>query len=872
MLRSKLKLAAFLALTLTAAVIDWEADGGAQPAQAAEPQAPDDRPAAKASTAGADRGEEPLPVGAVARFGDTRYRHARGYATSVSPDGRWLAILASTGVGVWDLNTGKVVYRLVGPSAARFTPDGKHLLTADGSGPLRVWEATTGKAVRTVTPPERKTVPALRQAGSYRGKVTDFLEHPPGPCVLVGTDAGKDRRSFCFTLDPADWSMSYRPSYYDTIAYSADGRLQVTCDTSGDSLYEYFSVYNAKTNKSLFGGHIHSGVFAAAFSADDRLVAAGSEEVRLWDLKTGKEIPLKDKTFDVDSYRFSADGKTLLAYAFCNGVRGRELTAVARWDTATGKRLPDLRAKASAWTTLVTSDDGKLLVTTGLDQVIRRFDLVAGTELPSGSGFTGPLATALSPDGKSVAVGDRAGLLRVWAAPFVSLPRQLRAGGAGVTDLAFAPDGRVLFAAYANGSVGLWDLAAGKERGALLGRDGIRALPEGVAPHMAVSADGRTVLGLLPGQSTIWAWDTTTTRMTWQSQLLEEVWGEWPAFTPDGAEVLVGLDRGECLRLDRATGRQIGKLTVPKAVGRVRGLAATPDGLWLAVSTGGTEDGRLSLLHRHTGQERWHIDFRSKDSKSRSQPCAIALTPCGTWLLTAHPDGRIRAWETTTGKPAFERVGPAGPISKLQVASDGRQLLADASGAIALLWSLGPTNAGGAPRPVAALLDQLGGEDASAAYRAVWLLADRLDEAVDDLRKRLPVDRGPDPAVELPRLFADLDSSRFGTRQEATGQLTNLLARHPALWSRVQAKAAAPGPLEVQRRLEDVLRTAPTAGATPDEIRQARVLAAVELAGTATAKKLLGEWGGGTPACGLTTAANAALQRLDRRQPRSSPP
>src|SRR5688572_4917065 len=76
----------------------------------------------------------------LARLGDTRYRPTEGSPAALAPDGRRLALTAPGAIVVWDLDSGRPAYRLDRPSARKdrppaavFTPDGKHLLTADGS-------------------------------------------------------------------------------------------------------------------------------------------------------------------------------------------------------------------------------------------------------------------------------------------------------------------------------------------------------------------------------------------------------------------------------------------------------------------------------------------------------------------------------------------------------------------------------------------------------------------------------------------------------------------------------------------------------------------------------------------------------------------
>src|SRR5262249_41683936 len=187
----------------------------------------------------AGRGPRPRRRRGWPRRGARRSGPADGRAAGLSPDGRLLALTTSAGVTVYDLATGRPAYRLAGaeqvqprpPSgderaargAAVFTPDGKHLLTLDHSGLVRVWDAATGKAGRTVAPPERKLTPKLVRPDSYRRRVTELLTCPGGSRLMVRSDG-----YFVFALDPSDWSMEYvDETLYDVLAASGDARRVV---------------------------------------------------------------------------------------------------------------------------------------------------------------------------------------------------------------------------------------------------------------------------------------------------------------------------------------------------------------------------------------------------------------------------------------------------------------------------------------------------------------------------------------------------------------------------------------------------------------------------------------------------------------------
>ena len=108
-----------------------------------------------------DNHGDPLPEGAVARLGTVRLRHViRDYSgaacVAFSPDGKALVSGGDVGLRAWDVATGKDLgwFPTAAPAtAARFTPDGKTLLTIDNSGSIRLWQAGTGNLLRETKPP-----------------------------------------------------------------------------------------------------------------------------------------------------------------------------------------------------------------------------------------------------------------------------------------------------------------------------------------------------------------------------------------------------------------------------------------------------------------------------------------------------------------------------------------------------------------------------------------------------------------------------------------------------------------------------------------------------------------------------------------------
>src|SRR5262245_29733936 len=106
---------------------------------------------------------DPLPVGAVARAGSSRWRQPTVFRGLVySPDGKWLASAGGDAqVRLWEVATGRVRHVIpvaVGLDARRiaFSPDSRTVaVIGDASSDdrtLHLWDVETGKRLRSLPP------------------------------------------------------------------------------------------------------------------------------------------------------------------------------------------------------------------------------------------------------------------------------------------------------------------------------------------------------------------------------------------------------------------------------------------------------------------------------------------------------------------------------------------------------------------------------------------------------------------------------------------------------------------------------------------------------------------------------------------------
>ncbi len=248
-----------------------------------------------------------------------------------APDGkRILAVREGEVVVVWDVASGKELYRLRG-NCAVFAPDGKWVAVggrggtvADAnSGVIRLLDAETGKEQR-VFRGHKTTITSMTFSADGKTLVSCGQ-------VLFGFrsgDPGESETKFVRGWDVATGEeLPGFPAMRASFAtLSSDGRMLASMADMGNTVA--LLEMATKSRRAELKGHKEM-IFATAFAPNGRTLASGSMDgtVRLWDLPSGKEIARLDGHRGwVLALSFAPDGKTLVS-------AGTDTTALV-WDLA----------------------------------------------------------------------------------------------------------------------------------------------------------------------------------------------------------------------------------------------------------------------------------------------------------------------------------------------------------------------------------------------------------------------------------------------------------------------------------------------------------------------------------------------------------
>lgn len=420
---------------------------------------------------------------------------------------------------IWETETGKRVSTLSGRTNmaynVSFSADGTQLW----SGGRTRWDLRTGRGLRVVAPSSEKTygVP------SPDGRVLAVMTLNRSAVTLIEAPSGKQ----LFQLAPSD-----DVGVVNKMVFSGDGSMLAL----------------------IYGPSDDQRRTATSF-------ARGSQ-VKLWDVKSGRELRSLVSSDVPSEAGFSADGRVIATI----GSMGE----IALWDVQSGSKLRDLTASPmKTFTPPVINPSqikrGQMPQMPNMAEIAAMMTNVMGT-MAAGTPGRSVTSLAFSPDGKTLVTGGLETKANIDLAAMMSGKRPKGSKGSPQTDPA---DMMRDFKVDAVGQVKIWDVSTGQEIGALQGHG--RAVAK-----VAFSRDGK-FLATAGTDNTIKIWDLAAKRdlitLSGHTSSIDSL-----DFSPDGRLLASAGEDGSTFLWDAKTGEHL--LTMISLDDGGEWMVVTPQGLF----------------------------------------------------------------------------------------------------------------------------------------------------------------------------------------------------------------------------------------------------------------------------------------------------
>ncbi len=268
-------------------------------------------------------------------------------------------------------------------------------------------------------------------------------------------------------------------------------------------------------------------------------------------------------------------------------------------------------------------------------------------------------AVAVSPDGKTVAVGQDSRAVTLWEVSTgepVGLP--LVGNECQVLSVAWHPEGSLLAGGGEDNSIHIWDVSTG-ERVYVFRRH------KGSIESLAFSPDGSTLAsGSYDG--TVRIWDISKEQVSVLPKDSNPIWSIAysvcsVAFSPDGSLLASAKADGTIHFWDTTSGNPVG-IPLRGHSGSTLSVAFSPDGSLLA-SVG--KDRKVKL---------WDVSTRGLLASWKARSNSVTFSPDGSLLVTG--GYTVNLWGVATGNPVgLPEPGHHGWVSCVAFTPDGKTLI-----------------------------------------------------------------------------------------------------------------------------------------------------------------------------------------------------
>ncbi|MGE5378255.1 MAG: PQQ-binding-like beta-propeller repeat protein, partial [Bacteroidota bacterium] len=552
------------------------------------------------------------------------------WTIAYSPDGTRLA----TGgvdktVHIWDTSTYQNILSIpahdLDVDSVSFSPDGKRIATSSDDGTAKIWDAGDGRLL-LILENGRDPVPVV--------------QFSPDGSQLVTLSADKTIRFWDASSGDLlnSWNDLDDPGYQ--LQYTPDGRQVLYIDAG------QLHIRDIQSGKDTSVIRSDAGIGLFAVSSDGRRLLILDDFLRLIDAASGQVLyNVVPPPNQVEHLAFSPDGSRI-------ALAGRD-GLVTLLDAASGVQLLQLAGHNKFIFRFAFRPEGKELASADQDGTVKIWSLEAGREVLT-IPVDGNGRMALSPDGRLIATVS-ADLLNVYDSANGRIVFEKQIPDAGMTALAFSPNGTELATGGSDYMVRIWNTTSGDTAQEIqIDEANVRAIayhPSGKTFAVA-GLDGIISVFDSRDQRKILSWDAKAGQITALS------------YSPDGAYLGVGTaDINDVKIFEAATGKIARSLQ--GHTGNPLSIAYSSDGTRLVTSG---RDFTAKIWDAASGKEQ--IILRGHTSTVTS----ARFSPDGTLIATSSRDGTIRLWDAHTGAEKLT-LDLDGGAHNVEFTPDGENLI-----------------------------------------------------------------------------------------------------------------------------------------------------------------------------------------------------
>jgi WD40 repeat protein len=629
------------------------------------------------------------------------------FAVSYSPDSKFLVTASGDpSIKVWDAVSGKNLktYGETGKDAHNkiilalaVSPDGSQFATGSADNSMKLWDMPTSNFLKEIA-----------QASAPRRVAVS----PDGKLVAAGSTDGKVRLFDAATAGPAG-EFAAGTAAVTALAFSSNGQLLAAL--SADGALRFFNVAG-KAPIGEYAAHPGEGTGLGISPAGNAAFTTGADgSLKYWAFppvasKTLMAEPVADLGMSTDGASFVlASGKSVRLGTLATGTLKStfaadvDLTAAAAsatyvaaatanrdvvlWQTKDAKAVK-FAAHAGPVTGVTLNQAGNLLATSGKDGLVRLWTLPANAEKKIDGG--GPVSAYVAlADGKRFVVGGPDKTVRLMKLDG-GAERMLTGHTAAVRGVAVLSDGKTVASAGEEGTIRVWGGKA--ETVALIGAH--------AGPVTTLVAVGGRLLSASPdGSVKLWQ----PVESAGKGTLAHAGAVTAVAISPDGTRLVTGCDDKQ-VRLWSMAGDKVERTFTGPTLA-VLSVAVSRAGDRVAA---GGADKSLFVWESPTAKEVRKLTGLSGAVK------AVGLPADGKSVVAGLADGSVKLFDLATGKEGKPLTGHKGAVNALALPSkgdtvvtggeDGAVMLQPLAGGAPVIWKAAGPVADVAVRPDAAML------------------------------------------------------------------------------------------------------------------------------------------------------------------------